>query len=71
MSFIENLTAENLKMPQEEFDKKMGFVDGKTDADLLIEEDNFVEDEERVFILRVSYTKMAHSAHVSPEIVLQ
>lgn len=46
-------------------------MDGKTDADLLIEEDNFVEDEERVFILRVSYTKMAHSAHVSPEIVLQ
>lgn len=63
VSFIENLTAENLKMPQEEFDKKMGFVDGKTDADLLIEEDNFVEDEERVFILR-SYSEAVKEASV-------
>ncbi|KAL5484561.1 hypothetical protein EMCRGX_G021085 [Ephydatia muelleri] len=52
VSFIENLTAENLKMPQDEFDKKMGFVNGKTDADLLIEEDNAVEDKERVFVLK-------------------
>ncbi len=33
--------------------RKMGYVDGKTDADLLIEEDPFEEDEERILILKV------------------
>ena len=33
--------------------RKMGYIDGKTDADLLIEEDDVVEDEERVFVLKV------------------
>lgn len=32
---------------------KMGYVNGKTDADLLIEEDPFEEDQERILILKV------------------
>ena len=50
----------------------MGFVNGKTDADLLIEEDNAIEDEERVFVLKVSCNKIPHSAWltVPPAIVI-
>jgi len=50
--FIENITAESLKMEDEEFNKKMGYVDGKTDADLLLEEDDGVEDRERLMVLK-------------------
>lgn len=52
ISFIENLSAENLKMSENDFNTKMGYVDGKTDADLLLEEDDGVEDEERILVLK-------------------
>ena len=54
VSFIENLSAENLKMSTEEFNEKMGFINGKTDVDLLLEEDDGVEDWERILVLKVS-----------------
>ena len=37
VSFIENISADNLNMSEEEFKVHMGYVDGKSDADLLIE----------------------------------
>ena len=35
--------------------RKMGYVDGKTDADLLLEEDDGVEDRERLMVLKVEF----------------
>jgi hypothetical protein len=49
--FIENISAQNLKLSQEEFNSKMGYVDGKTDSDLLIEEYNDDEDYQQITIL--------------------
>ena len=55
VSFIENVRAENLKIDEREFDVKMGFVDGKTDLDLFLEEGAVEEEEdlERIMILEV------------------
>ena len=38
--------------------KNMGYVDGKTDADLLLEEGDDTEDRERIMILNVTYVKI-------------
>ena len=55
MSFIENVRAKNLKIDEEEFDRKMGFVDGKTDIDLFLAEGEAEEeeDQERIMVLEV------------------
>ncbi|XP_019850987.1 PREDICTED: rab5 GDP/GTP exchange factor-like [Amphimedon queenslandica] len=45
VTFIESISADKLKMSVEDFNNKMGYVNGKTDADLLIEE---YDDEEMV-----------------------
>ena len=55
VSFIENVGAKNLKIDEEEFKQKMGYVDNKTDIDLFLEE-GVVEDEtdmERIMVLGV------------------
>lgn len=55
MSFIENVRAKNLKIDEEEFNRKMGFVDGKTDIDLFLAEGEAEEeeDQERIMVLEV------------------
>ena len=54
ISFIENISYENLRISEEEFNQNMGYVDGKTDTDLLLEEGDETEDRERIMILQVS-----------------
>ena len=56
VSFIENVRAKNLKIPEEEFNMKMGYVDGRTDVDLFLEEGEIEEEEdkERIMVLKVS-----------------
>jgi hypothetical protein len=51
--FIENISYENLRISEEEFNENMGYVDGKTDTDLLLEEGDETEDQERIMILKV------------------
>ena len=55
VSFIENVRAKNLKIPEEEFNMKMGYVGGKTDVDLFLEEGVIEEEEdkERIMVLKV------------------
>ncbi len=64
MSFIENVRAENLCtvrdgvtvcMSEDEYNTKMGYVDGKTDVDLLLAEgwEEIEEDNENVQVLKV------------------
>lgn len=55
MSFIENVRAKNLNIDEEEFNRKMGFVDGKTDIDLFLAEGEAEEeeDQERIMVLEV------------------
>ena len=54
MSFVENISADVLNMKEEEFNLLMGYVDGKTDADLLIEEvDDEALDKEKILLLQV------------------
>ena len=43
----------------------MGYVDGKTDADLLVEEIDIEEDYERVVVLQVSYFSLSLSLSLS------
>ena len=40
-------------MSEDEFNQNMGYVDGKTDTDLLLEEGDETEDRERIMILQV------------------
>ena len=56
VSFIENVRAKNLRIQEEEFNVKMGYVDGKTDVDLFLEEGEVEEEEdhERIMVLGVS-----------------
>lgn len=56
VSFIENISAENLDMSEEEFKVHMGYVDGKTDADLLIEaeQEALQQSKEKLHVLKVS-----------------
>ena len=56
MSFIENISAENLDMSEEDFKVHMGYVDGKTDADLLIEaeQEALQQSKEKLHVLKVS-----------------
>ena len=58
VSFIENLRAKNLRIEEEEFNLKMGFVDGRTDVDLYLAEGEVQEeeDQERVMVLEVGLT---------------
>ena len=53
ISFIENISYDNLRMSEDEFNQNMGYVDGKTDTDLLLEEGDETEDRERIMILQV------------------
>ena len=55
LSFIENVQAKNIKIPEEEFNVKMGYVNGKTDMDLFLEEGEAEEEEdrERIMVLGV------------------
>ena len=55
VSFIENVRAKNLMLPEEEFNMKMGYVNGKTDIDLFLEESaaEEEEDQERTMVLEV------------------
>ena len=54
---MENITAENLNMREEEFKVHMGYVDGKTDADLLMEDEEEALDnaKEKLHVVKVSY----------------
>ena len=65
MSFIENVGAKNLQISEEEFNDKMGYVDGKTDIDLFLEEGaaQDEEDQERIMVLEVSGNMGGHSNH--------
>lgn len=55
VAFVENISAENLNMTEEEFKVHMGYVDGKTDADLLIdtEEAELQIGKEKLHVLKV------------------
>jgi hypothetical protein len=55
VSFVENVRAKNLMIEEEEFNVKMGFVDGKTDIDLYLAEGEVEEEEdrERIMVLEV------------------
>ena len=48
----------------------MGFVNGKTDADLLIEQDDIMEDEERVFVLKVPAYFLYAPCAILPSVVV-
>ena len=55
VSFLENISADVMNMKEEEFNVAMGYVDGKTDADLLIEETNDEDQsKEKIHVLQVS-----------------
>ena len=62
VAFIENISAENLNMSEEEFNIQMGYVDGKTDADLLIEseEEELQNGKEKLHVLKVSESDSFH-----------
>jgi hypothetical protein len=51
VSFVENVRAKNLMIEEEEFNVKMGFVDGKTDIDLYLAEGEVEEEEDRERIM--------------------
>lgn len=55
MSFLENISADNLNMSEDEFKVQMGYVDGKTDADLLIEaeQEDLQQSMEKLHVLKV------------------
>ena len=50
------MSAKNFKISEEEFNSKMGYVDGKTDIDLFLAEGEAEEEEdrERLMVLAVS-----------------
>lgn len=58
VSFLENISAENLNMSEEEFKGHMGYVNGKTDADLLMESEleELQQGQEKLHVLKVSST---------------
>ena len=51
-------------MSEEEFKVHMGYVDGKSDADLLIEaeQDEMQESMEKLHVLKVSILKVEHTS---------
>ncbi|CAI8039003.1 Rab5 GDP/GTP exchange factor [Geodia barretti] len=51
VSFVENVRAKNLRIEEEEFNVKMGFVNGKTDIDLFLMEGEVEEEEDRERIM--------------------
>ena len=55
MSFLENISADNLNMGEEEFKAHMGYVNGKTDADLLMESEleELQQGQEKLHVLKV------------------
>ncbi len=55
MSFLENISADNLNISEEEFKAHMGYIDGKTDADLLMESEleELEQSQERLHVLKV------------------
>ncbi len=61
MSFIENLSADNLNMSEEEFQVCMGYVDGKSEADLFIqaEEEELQQSLEKLHVLKASQRTIA------------
>ncbi len=56
MSFLENISADNLNLSEEEFKTHMGYVDGKTDADLLMESElvELQQGQEKLHVLKAS-----------------
>lgn len=46
VSFIERCTAHKFNISEEEYNKNMGYVDGKTDLDLILADDKSGEEEE-------------------------
>lgn len=54
VSFLENISADNLNMSEDEFKVHMGYVDGKTDADLLIdsEQEELQQSREKLHVLK-------------------
>ena len=56
VSFVETIRAKNLRIAEAEFNEKMGYVDGKTDIDLFLEEGEVEEeeDQERLMVIEVS-----------------
>ena len=60
ISFIENISYENLRISEEEFNENMGYIGGKTDTDLLLEEGDETEDRERIMILKVRHHGNTH-----------
>lgn len=58
---MENISAENLNMSEEEFNANMGYVDGKTDVDLLIEEEEQEQQaREKLHVLKVRGIEPVH-----------
>ncbi len=55
VSFIENVKADNVNLSREEFNQNMGFVDGRTDVDLLLAEgwEELEQDDENKQVLQV------------------
>ena len=51
------MSAKNFKISEEEFNLKMGYVNGKTDIDLFLAEGEVEEEEdrERLMVLAVSH----------------
>ena len=52
------MSAKNLRIEEDDFNIKMGYVDGKTDIDLFLAEGEAEEeeDQERIMVLTVSPT---------------
>lgn len=50
------MTAKNLHMIEKEFDEKMGYINGKTDVDLLLEEglEDIEDDTANMQVLQVT-----------------
>ncbi len=67
MSFLENISPEVLNMKEAEFDVAMGYIDGKTDADLLIEEtDEEDQSREKIHVLQVRNNRYSACHHNFP-----
>lgn len=66
MSFIENISADNLNMSEVEFNGHMGYVGGKTDTELLIEESK--EDQqgrEKLHVLQVRKNAVSQASRTA------
>ena len=69
VSFVENVRAKNLRIEEEEFNVKMGFVNGKTDIDLFLMEGEVEEEEdrERIMVLEVCTIWGIHLMFLIPD----